>query len=74
MKAYTWAIVLLAALGTACGSDRKSITLKEGPITESMCASGLVKAEGQYQVYPTVSGNVLALLVKEGDTVKAGTA
>jgi multidrug efflux pump subunit AcrA (membrane-fusion protein) len=72
MKAHAWAAAMLAALCTACGSDRESITPTTGPITESVYASGMVKAEGQYQVYPTVSGNVLALLVKEGDTVKAG--
>lgn len=43
-----------------------------GPITESVYASGVVKAGGQYMVYPTVNGTVTALLVKEGDTVKAG--
>ncbi len=72
MKAYAWAAMLLVALCTACGSDRESITPTNGPITESVYASGMVKAQGQYQVYPTVSGTVLALLVKEGDTVKAG--
>ncbi|MBP8824345.1 MAG: efflux RND transporter periplasmic adaptor subunit [Flavobacteriales bacterium] len=72
MKAYAWAAVALAALCTGCGSDKEGITPTTGPITESVYASGMVKAEGQYQVYPTVSGNVLALLVKEGDIVKAG--
>ncbi|MEO7081568.1 MAG: efflux RND transporter periplasmic adaptor subunit [Flavobacteriales bacterium] len=48
------------------------ITPTLGAITESVYANGLVKAEGQYQVYPTVNGTVLSLLVKEGDTVKAG--
>lgn len=45
-----------------------------GPITESVYASGVVKAAGQYQVYPSVSGPVLALFVHEGDTVRAGAA
>ncbi len=73
MNAHAWATtVLVAAIAAGCGTDRESITPKEGPITESVYASGMVKAQGQYQVYPTVSGNVLALLVKEGDTVKAG--
>ncbi len=71
MNAYAWAAVLLA-IAAGCGTDRESITPTNGPITESVYASGLVKAQGQYQVYPTVSGTVLALLVKEGDIVKAG--
>lgn len=72
MNARTWAAVVLLASCTGCGPDRESITPTTGPITESVYASGLVKAQGQYQVYPTVSGNVVTLLVKEGDTVKAG--
>lgn len=72
MRSHAWAGIILLAIGTGCGPDRESITPVAGPITESVYASGMVKAQGQYQVYPTVSGNVLALLVKEGDTVKAG--
>lgn len=56
----------------SCGSDRETTTPTVGPITESVYASGVVKAAGQYQVYPTATGQVVALLVKEGDTVKAG--
>lgn len=65
-------LVPLAALLSACGSDADTITPTVGPITESVYASGVVKAEGQYQVYPVVNGTVVAVLVKEGDTVKAG--
>lgn len=64
-------MVALAVLAS-CGSDRETITPTVGPITESVYASGMVKAAGQYQVYPTVTGQVTALLVNEGDTVKAG--
>jgi multidrug efflux pump subunit AcrA (membrane-fusion protein) len=65
-------VVILLLVIAGCTQNADTITPTTGPITESVYASGLVKAEGQYQVYPTVSGNVLALLVKEGDTVKAG--
>ena len=58
---------------SACGKDRETTTPTVGPITESVYASGVVKAAGQYQVYPTVTGQVTSLLVKEGDTVRAGT-
>ena len=67
--------VLLAGLVWAsCGSDRETTLPQVGQITESVYASGVVKAAGQYKVYPTVTGPVLALLVQEGDTVRAGTA
>lgn len=64
---------LVAALVGACGTDHETVTPTVGPITESVYASGVVKAAGQYQVFPTVTGTVLELLVSEGDTVKAGT-
>lgn len=68
-------LVLIAAIVWAsCGSDRETTLPQVGPITESVYASGVVKAAGQYKVYPTVTGPVLALLVQEGDTVRAGTA
>jgi multidrug efflux pump subunit AcrA (membrane-fusion protein) len=58
----------------ACSADQVTTLPTMGPITESVYASGVVKAAGQYKVYPTVTGPVLALLVQEGDTVRAGTA
>lgn len=70
----SWKGLLVALpLLASCGSDRETTTPMVGPITESVYASGVVKAAGQYQVFPTVTGQVTALLVKEGDTVKAGT-
>lgn len=60
-------------LWSSCGDGVETARPVVGAITESVYASGVVKAAGQYQVYPTVSGAVLALLVHEGDTVKAGT-
>ncbi|MBK9175244.1 MAG: efflux RND transporter periplasmic adaptor subunit [Flavobacteriales bacterium] len=63
-------IALLGLL--ACGPKPETITPQEGPITESIYASGAVKAEGQYQVIPSANGTVTALLVNKGDTVKAG--
>lgn len=55
-----------------CTENEGTITPTIGTITESAYASGVVKAEGQYQVYPVVSGRVVAILVQEGDTVEAG--
>ena len=68
---------LLAITGVAlvaCGKRPETTKPTVGPITESVYANGTVKAEGQYMVYPVATGNVTALLVKEGDTVKAGQA
>ncbi|MBL8010041.1 MAG: efflux RND transporter periplasmic adaptor subunit [Flavobacteriales bacterium] len=63
----------LLLLLSGCGREQETIRPTVGPITESVYASGIVKAAGQYQVYPTVTGTVMALLVKEGDTIAAGT-
>ena len=65
------ALILLLLVG-GCKHNADNITPTMGAITESVYANGLVKAEGQYHVFPTVNGTVLALQVKEGDTVKAG--
>ena len=62
----------LLLFGSGCQHKENTIMPTVGAITESVYANGSVKAEGQYQVFPTVNGTVLALLVKEGDTVKAG--
>lgn len=66
-------LLLTVLLMHGCGGDRGTILPSIGPITECVYASGVVKAVGQYQVYPVVTGQVTALLVQEGDTVKAGT-
>ena len=58
----------------ACGTEQETTTPTVGPITESVYASGVVKARGQYTVFPTVNGTVTEILVQEGDTVKAGEA
>ena len=42
-------------------------------ITESVYAAGTIKAEGQYQVFPTVSGIVENIFVRENDIIKKGT-
>lgn len=72
IRSWTGALAVIALLAS-CGKDRETTKPTVGPITESVYASGVVKAAGQYQVYPTATGQVLTLLVKEGDTVRAGT-
>ena len=66
------AFIVFALIG--CGHKQETVLPTVGPITESVYASGIVKAAGQYTVYPTASGTVQALLVEKGDTVKAGQA
>ena len=58
----------------SCGKQHDTTKPTVGPITESIYANSTVKAVGQYMVYPLATGAITALLVKEGDTVKAGQA
>ena len=64
--------IFLLLLAVACGDKRTSTTPTVGPITESVYASGKVKARDQYTVYPVVNGIVTDVFVLEGDTVRAG--
>jgi len=57
-----------------CSCKGKVETIKPivQAISESVYASGVVKAQNQYDVYSPVSGIVSQVLVAEGDTVKKG--
>ncbi|WP_299255416.1 biotin/lipoyl-binding protein [uncultured Cytophaga sp.] len=51
---------------------QESIQPEVKDVTESVYASGKTKAKEQYAVYSTVNGILKKILVKPGDTVKAG--
>ncbi|MEP7128330.1 MAG: efflux RND transporter periplasmic adaptor subunit [Chitinophagales bacterium] len=57
----------------SCKSKEEKIKPTIESITESIYASGTIKSKNQYQVFPTVSGIVEEVYVKEGDAVKKGT-
>jgi len=46
---------------------------KKSTITESVYASGHIKAKNQYNVYPSANGTVAEVYVSEGDSVDIGT-
>ena len=60
---------LLTALAIACKSEPDFITPSSSPITESVYASGVVKAENQYTIFSQVNGVLHEILVEAGDTV-----
>ncbi|MCB0794365.1 MAG: efflux RND transporter periplasmic adaptor subunit [Flavobacteriales bacterium] len=66
-----WSPFLIVAL-SACTEERVTTRPKEGAITESVYASGVVKALDQYVVHSQVNGILLMAYVTEGDTVEAG--
>lgn len=68
-KYYLLGFVLLFI---ACGKKEETILPTEGPITESIYASGILKSQDQYQAFVTVNGIIEHILVKEGDVVRVG--
>ena len=64
--------VLLLFIFTACTKERPSTKPTIENITESVYASGTVKAIDQYNVYATVSGILQRTNIAQGDTVTQG--
>lgn len=69
-------LILIAILfGTlACGKEAETTRPVKQSITSSVYASGVIKSDDQYQVFPTVSGTLLEQLVDDGQTVHKGQA
>jgi HlyD family secretion protein len=69
MKQY---LLLLFAvmLFVRCGSKKEKVNPVKENITESVYASGLLRAVNQYEVFSPVNGLIAQIFVKEGDTVK----
>lgn len=56
----------------SCKQKKETTSVRKGKITESVYASGYVKARNQYQVFAASSGILQETLVEEGDTVQLG--
>ncbi len=66
-------LLLLSALVQSCkNGDITTLPVLE-TITESVYASGTIKAKNQYQVYASVTGLVQQIYVADGDTVRKGS-
>ncbi|EON74935.1 hypothetical protein ADIS_4629 [Lunatimonas lonarensis] len=57
----------------SCGSSGERTYPQREHITESVYASGSIKARYQYQAFANAVGTVQEVFVSEGDTVKEGT-
>ena len=81
----TWIVILVigvivAAIGGMIvngnsgkmGIEVTTIAAKKGTIVESVSASGKVQPEVEVKISPDVSGEIIQLNVKEGDSVKEG--
>ena len=72
-KHLTSLSVLMMAFFVSCQKKQsESLVVQKGTVTEGVYASGIVKATGQYTVYPTVSGTLKSIKVQAGQTVKSG--
>lgn len=66
-------IILVLFLNFSCSRNgQDSIQPKKGTITESVYASGVVKAEGQYTVFPQVSGVLKSIEAEVGQSIYKG--
>lgn len=72
MKHQYLLLLLFPLLLTACSSEGEPVKPSVETITESIYASGSIKSDDQYQVYPTVNGIVDKVFVEEGDLVQPG--
>jgi len=72
MKRILSVALCLIFVLASCKKAKESLTVTRGEITESVYASGKVKAIDQYNVYSTVNGVVQAIPVNVGDRVVAG--
>ena len=67
-------ILILVSLGfQSCSKSREKASPVVENITASVYAAVVIKTKIQYSVYSTVSGILSEILVKENDSVKAGT-
>ena len=56
----------------ACNNKQPRTKVSVSTITESVYASGIVKAQKQYNVFTTVNGILKEIYVTEGDPEKKG--
>lgn len=67
---YTLLTVLILAL--SCSKNNEGIKPTVGTVTESVYASGIIKATDQYTVYATVNGILQKIEVTAGQSISKG--
>lgn len=72
MQQYILLLGLLIVILVSCAEEDTGIKPQISDITQSVYASGNVKAVGQYDVYSTTTGILKNIMVDEGDTVGRG--
>lgn len=68
----SWIVLLGIGWAFGCSDKRETFEVLTQPLTISVYASGIVKANTQYDLFPTVPGKVLKVLKSPGQEVKKG--
>jgi HlyD family secretion protein len=69
---FTFLFILMVIIFTGCSSGKNKTKVIQRDITESVYASGIIKAVDQYEVFAASAGIIKKILVKENDSVSAG--
>lgn len=65
-------LFLLIILFHSCHDKKETYALELNSITQSVYASGIIKSENQYQVFPKSSGIISNIFISEGSSVNQG--
>ena len=68
-----FSLFLFLSLLFSCKEKKDSYIVHSRSITQSVYASGIIKSEGQYQVFPKSSGVIAKVLIAEGESVNSGS-
>lgn len=66
------ALLFITLFFGSCGNEEAKVQPEISTLTESVYASGIIKADGQFQLNPEVNGLLKEIYVSEGDTVRQG--
>jgi len=72
MKILNFVLLISLFSILSCSKNGEGIKPELGTITESVYASGVIKAEDQYTVFSTVNGVLQKIYVEPGQTVSEG--
>lgn len=72
MRLWVYALFFLILIQYSCSQKEDIVLPKRENVSESVFASGLVKAKDQYRAFANTSGILKAFYVKEGEGVNTG--
>lgn len=69
---YSFFVLIFTVMISCSKNETEEIQPKKGNVTESVYASGVIKAENQYTVFSTVSGVLQKINVTVGQSISQG--